>query len=168
MSNLFLALFVLVIAFLIHIIMWRLALPKRQTAALLGIFFGTLAAWLVASYFFAGTWFTAGTLWQAVHVTLFHAACTLAYAAAYSAIEHRSPSMALLTAVADSGAAGCTRDELLQALTDVHPVAVRLRAMEGDGMVVFRGGDYCLTRKGRAWACVFSFWQRLCSMPVGG
>jgi len=168
MSNLLLALFVFSLAFSIHVLVWRVALPTKQTAALLSIFSGILTAWLVASYFLSGRWLTAVDLWQALHVALFHAAFTLAYAAAYSAIEHRSPSMALLTAVADSGDDGCASHALRHVLADVHPVNLRLRAMVGDGMAVFGDGKYCLTRKGRTWVRVLTFWQQLLFLPFGG
>ena len=59
-----------------------------------------------------GHWWTAADRWQAIHVAVFHTACTLAYIVAYSALEHRSPSMTLLVAVADAAAAGCSPDEL--------------------------------------------------------
>ena len=168
MSNLLRALFVFSLAFSIHIAVWRVIIPARQTAALLLIFFGSLAAWLVASYFLTGRWLTAVDLWQAIHVTIFHAAFTLAYAAAYSAIEHRSPSMALLTAVADAGHDGYASDALEDVIADGHPVGLRLRAMVTDGMAVSGEGTYCLTRKGRAWVSVLTFWQRLLSLPFGG
>lgn len=168
MSTLLRALFVFSVAFAVHLMVWRVALPKRQTAALLAIFFGSLTVWVVASHFLAGRWLTAVDLWQSVHVAIFHAAFSLAYTAAYSAIEHRSPTMTLLTTVADSGDTGCESDALRDSLADVHPVAQRLTAMVGDGMAVYGNGAYCLTKKGWTWVRVFSFWQQVLSLPFGG
>lgn len=155
-------------AFLVHLLWWRLALPRRQTAALLMLFCGVLVAWLAVSHFIPGRWFTAADRWEAIHVAIFHVSCTLAYVVAYSALEHRSPSMTLLVAVADSGAAGCTPEELHGLLAGASPVEVRLDAMVHDGMVTCDGDGYVLAPKGRAWAAVFAAWRRFLGMPRGG
>lgn len=168
MHTALLAVGVFATAFIGHLALWRIALPTRQTAALLGVFFGALVAWLLTSHLLPGRWFTACDRWQAVHVAVFHTACALAYVVAYSAIEHRSPSMTLLVAVADAGDAGCSRDDLRGLLAGASPVEVRLDAMVQDGMVTVDGDGYALAAKGRAWAAVLSNWRRLLGMPRGG
>ena len=155
-------------AFIAHLAWWRISLPRRQTAALLALFFTVLLVWLTVSHFMPGRWFTAADRWQAIHVAVFHTACTLAYVVAYSALEHRSPSMTLLVAVADSGDAGCAPDELRGLLVGASPVEVRLDAMVHDGMITRDGDGYRLATKGRAWATVLSNWRRLLGMPPGG
>lgn len=155
-------------ALLLHLAWWRVALPKRQTAVLLAVFFGVLAAWLAMSWLTPGAWFAADDRWQAIHVAIFHTACTLAYVVAYSAIEYRSPSMTMLVAVADSRGAGCTREELRDMLSGVSPVEVRLDAMVHEGMVTAEGEGYRLAPKGRAWAAVFANWRRFLGLPRGG
>jgi hypothetical protein len=168
MASAILAVGVFTVAFLVHLAWWRVALPRRQTAMLLIVFFGVLVAWLAVSHFLPGRWFTAADRWQAIHVAIFHTACTLAYIVAYSALEHRSPSMTLLVAVADSGGAGCTHDELRGLLAGASPVEVRLAAMVHEGMITQDGDGYRLAPKGRAWAAVLSTWRRLLGMPRGG
>ena len=159
---------VFALAFVAHLIWWRVALPRRQTAALMGIFLGGLALWLLCSLVLPGRWFTAGDPWQAVHVAVFDVACTLAYVVAYSALEHRSPSMTLLVTVADAGAAGCAIEQLHGMLAAANPVEIRLAAMLHDGMIIRDGDGYQLTPKGHAWAAVLSSWRRLLGMPQGG
>ena len=168
MNTALLAIGVFAAAFVAHLAWWRIALPRRQTASLLGLFFAVLFAWLALSHFMPGRWFTAADRWQAIHVAVFHTACTLAYVVAYSALEHRSPSMTLLVAVADSGDAGCTPDELRDLLNEFNPVNVRLDAMVHDGMITRDGDGYQLAAKGRAWATVLSNWRRLLGMRPGG
>jgi hypothetical protein len=155
-------------AFVMHLAWWRIRLPRRQTAVLLAVFFGVLCTWLAVSHFMPGRWFTAADRWQAIHVAVFHTACTLAYVVAYSAQEHRSPSMTLLVAVADAGDAGCTREDLRGLLAGASPVEVRLDAMVHDGMVARDDDGYRLAAKGRAWATVLLNWRRLLGMPRGG
>jgi hypothetical protein len=168
MSTALLAAGVFAAAFLLHLAWWRIALPRRQTAMLLAVFFGILFAWLAASHLMPGRWFTAADRWQAIHVAIVHTACALAYIVAYSALEHRSPSMTLLVAVADSGAAGCTEEELRGLLVGSSPVEVRLDAMVHEGMVVREGDGYRLAAKGWAWASVLAVWRRILGMTRGG
>jgi hypothetical protein len=168
MSTALLAVGVFGAAFLVHLVWWRIALPRRQTAALLGVFFGVLVFWLAASHFLPGRWFTAADRWQAIHVAVFHTACALAYIVAYSALEHRSPSMTLLVAVADAGRDGCTPEDLRGLLAGASPVEIRLDAMVHEGMVTRDGDGYRLAAKGLAWATVLSNWRRLLGMPPGG
>lgn len=155
-------------AFLCHLAWWRIALPKRHTFALLALFFGALAAWLTLSITLPGRWFVATDPWQALHVAIAHTALTLAYVVTYSALEHRSPSMTMLVAVADSSDEGRTAAELRGLLVGASPVEVRLSAMEREGMVSRERDDYRLAPKGRTWAAVLSNWRRLLGMPQGG
>jgi len=168
MNSALLAAGLFAVSFLVHLVWWRLALPRRQTAALLGLFFGVLSIWLAASHFMPGQWFTAADVWQAIHVAIFHTACTLAYVVAYSALEHRSPSMTLLVAVANARGAGRTAADLRSLLGDASPVEVRLDAMAHDGMVVRDGDDYRLAPKGQTWVAVLSIWRRCLGLPRGG
>lgn len=168
MNTALLAAGVFATAFFTHLAWWRISLPRRQTASLLGLFFAVLAAWLAVSHFMPGRWFTATDRWEAIHVAVFHTACTLAYVVAYSALEHRSPSMTLLVAVADAGDAGCSPDELRGLLAGASPVEVRLDAMVHDGMIARESDGYRLAAKGRAWATVLSVWRRLLGMRPGG
>jgi len=164
----FLAIGVFATALIAHVAWWRISLPRRHTAALLALFFAVLFAWLAVSRCLPGRWFAAADRWQAIHVAVFHTACTLAYVVAYSAIEHRSPSMTLLVAVADAGDEGCTPDELRGLLVGASPVEVRLAAMVHDHMLTLDSDGYRLAAKGRAWATVLSNWRRLLGMPPGG
>lgn len=168
MSTALLAAGVFAAAFLVHLAWWRIALPKRQTAVLLAVFFGVLVAWLAVSHVLPGRSFTAADRWQAIHVAIVHTACTLAYIVAYSALEHRSPSMTMLVAVADARGGGCSREELCDLLAGASPVEIRLDAMVHEGMVTAEAGGYRLAPKGRAWAAVFANWRRFLGLPRGG
>ena len=156
-------------ALLLHWIVWRVKIPRRQSAALLLILLGTLPAGLaVVAMFPALQPFGPRGAWELFHVSTFHIALSLAYIVAYSAIEGRSPSMALLVFVADARGAGRTREELQTLLRGDDPVGVRLRAMLGDGMLAQAAGSYRLTAKGWAWARTFGWFRGLLGMEKGG
>ena len=100
-------------ALLLHWIVWRIRIPRRQSAALLVILLGCLPAGLAAVLFVPALQvFGPLGFWVVLHVSTFHVALSLAYIVAYSAIEGRSPSMALLVYVADARGQGRTREEL--------------------------------------------------------
>lgn len=155
------------IAFLAHWVIWRIRIPKRQSAALLGIFSATLIIGLMSSLWWPAAWQFMGA-WEVLHVVIFDVATMLAYVVAYSALEERSPSMTILSRVADAGSRGVSREELQAMLVDVSPVEIRLGAMLRDGMVREDGDHLSLTAKGRAWAGTFSNWRRLLRFRLGG
>jgi hypothetical protein len=154
-------------ALLLHWIVWRIRIPRRQTAALLAILLGALPAGLAAVVLAPGRFGPLG-LWEVWQISIFHVALSLAYIVAYSAIEGRSPSMALLVHVADARGKGRTRQDLDAVLQGENPVAERLEAMLRDGMVVAAGGSYRLTAKGWAWARTLGCFRRLLGMEKGG
>lgn len=156
-------------AFAIHWLVWRVRVPRRQTAALLGIFLGTLVMGLIAAGFVPALrpWCPTG-LWQVLHVALFHVAFTLGYVIAYSALEERSPSMTLILATADAGPAGLSGDDMLAFLSRESPLDSRLDAMVRDHMVEFDGTRYRMKPKGAVWAFVLGSWRRLAGLPKGG
>ncbi len=154
-------------ALVLHWIVWRIRIPRRQTAALLLILLGVLPVGLAALVLAPGRFGPLG-FWEVLHISIFHVAFSLAYIVAYSAIEGRSPSMALLVHVAEARHKGRTRQELDAMLRGENPVAARLEAMLRDGMVVAAGGSYRLTAKGWAWARTLGGFRRLLGMEKGG
>jgi hypothetical protein len=166
MNIVFHALGLLSIAFAIHWVLWRTVPPRRHTPALLVIFFGTVVGWLLIT----STQLMGPPIkgWIQIQVTIFHSSLSLAYIVAYSAIEHRSPSMTLLVAVANAGSSGFSRNELQQLLTTSSPVEKRLEAMVRERLVYTSNLGYHLTPKGRFWARFFWQSRRLFGVPKGG
>ncbi len=119
---------------------------------------------------FANTLGSAGPmgLGACLHVAIFHVAVSLAYIVAYSALENRSPTMMIMSFVADARQAGRLREELVTLLKGVSPVEQRLHAMLHDNMVTEENGICRLTPKGRIWAQVFSAWSRSLNTRTGG
>lgn len=155
------------VGFLSHWLIWRFRIPVRQTACLLVIFSASLVVTLASSPWWPPAWRFI-SLWQVLHVAIFHVAAMLAYIVAYSAIEERSPSMTIVSRVADSGSRGQSREELQALLVDVSPVEIRLAAMLRDGMIRDEDGQIVLTAKGRAWAGTFIALRRILRFDLGG
>ena len=84
-------------AFLVHWLVWRLAMPRRQTAALLAIFLAVLAVGIpLAVRGIPASELALHGPWECLHVAIVHVAVALAYVVVYSALEERSPSMTIL------------------------------------------------------------------------
>lgn len=155
------------LAFVIHWFVWRIRIPQRQSATLLAIFSATLLLGIATSRWWPVAWrFTSP--WEVLHVASFHVAAMLAYVVAYSALEERSPSMTMLTRVADAGSSGLSREQVESSLMHVSPVETRLAAMLRDRMLLEEGDRFVLTAKGRAWVGTFSGWRRMLGFRMGG
>lgn len=164
-----LALTLFLAAFVLHWAVWRIRVPRRQSAALLAILLAALPAGLALVAFVPALQILRPRgFWEVVQVCTFHVAMTLAYVVAYSAIEGRSPSMTLLTHVADARGRGRTRAELQSMLRGDDPVALRLQALLGDRLIVEEDGEYMLTAKGWAWSFCFGTFRNLLNLEKGG
>ena len=111
------------LAFGLHLAVWRIRLPARQTRALLTVFFGVLVAGLAAlgaAGVMAPRWAPYLPAWpaQLLHVGLFFVSVTLAYMITYSALEADSPSLVMIQAIADAGDDGLDERRFDQAMTD--------------------------------------------------
>ncbi|MEN6494376.1 MAG: hypothetical protein ABFD16_08795 [Thermoguttaceae bacterium] len=156
-------------AFLVHWLVWRIHVPRRQSAAILLILLAMLPLGLAVMAFVPpGQAWTPRGVWEYLHVAIFHVAMTLAYVVAYSALEDRSPSMTILVHVANAKGAGRTREELVAILKGRRPVERRFEALVRDNMVEEVDGVYRLTSKGKQWAWTFLQWRRLLKMDKGG
>jgi hypothetical protein len=157
------ALFTLLMA--VHLVVWRIRLPARQTRALLVIFLGLLPAGLLAVHLLNPALFGP---WQCVHLALFHVAMSLTYVILYSAIEQESPSLAMVQFVDRAGTRGRSRQEFQRLINDELLVGNRLNNMVRAGWVQENGSSYRLTAKGRRLAWLFISAARLLGLEEGG
>jgi hypothetical protein len=170
MMRLFFAvLALLMLALIVHIVTWRVHLPKRSIRALLCIFAATPLV-VVAIYFAIESWpvFTGASLADAVRILLFYVSCSLVYVVLYSAIEAKSPSLAIVSYVASCGGAGCAGADLANHITDDDSISTRIAAMKASGMIVVKDGLCSLTTAGHLWAALFEFASNIFRLPLGG
>jgi hypothetical protein len=168
MMRLFLAgLALLLLAFFVHIVAWRVHLPRRSIRALLGIFAATpLVAIPIYSFIAPVAAFADAS--DAVRILLFYVSCALVYVVLYSAIESRSPSLAIVSYVASCGSAGCAGADLAGRITDDEGISARVAAMKAARMIVVSDGQCTLTPAGRRWAGLFEFASAIFRLPLGG
>jgi hypothetical protein len=131
--------------FAVHLVWWRVRLPKRQRAVLLLLFFGggVLLSPLVAVVLQAAelpplSWI------QWLNVALAVLSVALAYVVTYSALEADSPTLSLVRRVAQSGPAGVSLGQLEDFMNERPFVAARLSALLEEGMLLERDEHYFL------------------------
>ena len=141
-------------AWLLHLLWWRLRLPRNHTGALMLLFAGTppLAVLL---------WVAGGVplpigLEDIPGVALLYMGAVGCYLIAYTAIEETSPSLAVFAALRASGGAGCSREELSMVVTDSNFIKPRLDALRRDGILETSANGCVLSPRGKkaAWLAV--------------
>jgi hypothetical protein len=168
MMRLFLAgLVLLLLAFFVHIIAWRVCPPRRSIRALLCIFAATpLVAVPIYFAIEPSPAFTDAS--DAVRILLFYVSCSLVYLVLYSAIESKSPSLAIVSYVASCGSAGCAEADLADHIVDEQGISTRIAAMKAAQMIAVSDGQCTLTPGGRRWAELFEFASTIFRLPLGG
>ena len=93
---------------------------------------------------------------------------SLVYVVLYSAIESKSPSLAIVSHVASCGSAGCAEADFADRVTDDEGIGTRIAAMAAAQMIVVSDGQCALTPAGRRWARLFEFASTIFRLPLGG
>jgi len=155
-----------VVAFIFHLIIWKIRLPKRQIKALLLIFFGILILGLLNLW--SNTLPLKGlrvavplTMAEYLHIALFFTSLTLAYVVTYTALEVDSPSMVMVINIANAGPEGLDKTAFEKTLTDDILVTPRLRDLVTSEVTYMDGNKYRLTPKGIMLARIFVFYRKL-------
>jgi hypothetical protein len=159
--------------FLIHLVVWRISLPRRQTRVLQYLFFGALfimlpAIWGALSFIPHLWYFVPVSVAECLHIFILSTSLILAYVITYSAIEADSPSLLIVREIADAGPEGLSEEKLKAALTNDFLIAPRLRDLIVDKMVYVQRDKYCLTFKGFLIAKIFVLSRKLLNAPKGG
>lgn len=173
MKVLFLGLAYFCLAFFLHLTIWKVHIPKRQTKTLLQIFLGTLfvglfTSWTVSSLVANYSLFLPKGLSQYLHISLFFISLTLAYITTYSAIEVDSPSLVMVMTIARAGSKGLDKKSFDQLITDDVLIKPRIRDLVVDKMVFMDKYKYRLTPKGVIFAKIFIIYRKLLKASKGG
>lgn len=127
--------------FALHLIWWRIALPQRQRAALLGLFLiGGLILAPAVGFLLGLFGFAPLSLIQWLNVALALVAFALAYVVTYSALEADSPTLSLVRHIASAGSGGIGEEKLREFMASRPFVGARLSALVEEGMVHERAG----------------------------
>lgn len=150
------------LAFTIHLIVWKIKIPRKQTTAILKIFYGILIVGLVS------LWFNYGNIFLILHIFIIYSALLAAYIITYTAIEVDSPSLVMILTISNAGDKGLKKDKLFTSLTDELLVIPRLRDLLRDNLAYLEYNKYKLTSNGQTFIKIFIFYRRLLKLPKGG
>ncbi len=174
MTVLFGALVIFAFGLVLHAVVWKIALPARQTSTLLVLFLGTFLACLLTTSLrgihgvpaWSGFWPTSAAQW--LHAGVLFVSLTLAYIVTYSAIEEDSPSMLMVLTIDRAGTAGLQRSVLETMFHNDLPLLSRMENLVRDGWVETRGDSFAITRKGKRVNQVFLWYRNLTGVRGGG
>ena len=139
----FLATLVLFVLFFgIHLVVWRIRLPRRQFGSLLVIFgmvfISGLAAAAVSSI----------SILNVLHIALFYTAASLCYMVLYSAIYQDSPTLSLMRFISENQADGRSVLEVVSFLAQRPFVKGRLAELVDSRLVREQNCKYVISGKG--------------------
>lgn len=159
MSVLFYGILTFFTALLIHLMVWRICLPKKNRALILAnIFFWTLVL---------GAMILRGIPGYLDYVVLYFCLAA-AYIVSYPAMEADSPSLVIVRDIARTGRSGLDKSELYRTMSDEILVVARIEDLLADDLIRMDSGKYLLTAKGRFLAGIFVRFRRLLNAPKGG
>ncbi len=149
--------FLLALAWLVHVFWWKAALPKDHNRALLLLFGGIGLLGIVLDFLFSHRLRPVKDVMEWVFFLSFYVPVALTYISLYSLIEEQSPSLAAIELLARSG-----RQGMPEALLRRHMEAMgkgllerRVELLGHDGLLVNDGQTLALTPKGRFFAALF-------------
>lgn len=164
---------IICLAFFIHLVVWRIRIPGRQTRVLKRIFAYTLfvcllVIWCLSKFIIKPGFFEPLNFFEYLHISLFYLSLTLAYIVTYSGMEVDSPSLVMTMKIAASGTDGLSKEEFDESLPNDILVKPRVRDLVRDEMVTLDGEKYKITTKGAILAQLFIFYRRLLGITLKG
>jgi hypothetical protein len=151
------------IALSLHLLIWRIRLPKRQLPSLLVLFGVVFLLWIATP--FAWRLDLVGLL----HVALFYTSISLAYVITYSAIEGDSPTLSLIYFVSKAGEKGVPAADVDQFSAKRPFIKARLKALLVSRVIVERDGSFVLAgNPSLAFRLILGFRKIYGPMPRGG
>ena len=157
-----------VVAFVIHLVWWRIKLPYRQLPTLFKwflLFFPIGFGALKAFGFWPPTWLLSPA--TAV-VALLYFSLTITYVITYSALEADSPTLSLMRWISQKPD-GATEADLETFMASRPFIQARLKALDADGMTVRREGRVYLNGQPSLFFRVIISWRALYgSIDKGG
>jgi hypothetical protein len=157
----------LFLSFCVQLALWRIFIPRRQIRALLVIFF--LAPLVVFGIVqLTGTPIALAVLSSAetTRLAIFYVSCALTYIVLFSAIEEQSPTLAIISYVAEKSQ--CTGADLVARFGKGHELSHRIDLLARSEFVRHEGDRYRLAPPVERLAKLFDAASRLFGIESGG
>ncbi len=173
MKILLLGLAIFFIAFILHLIIWRMPGAKISIRSLLRIFAGALV--MVFALLWVGSFLIAelrrispSDFLEYLQTALFYIALFLSYAFTYSAIEASSPSIVIILEIAKNGKRGMRKNDFENMMSDEILVKPRIEDLLNDKLISKDGDRYRILPAGSMFVRPFIFYRTLLNLGKGG
>jgi hypothetical protein len=157
----------LAIALVIHVIWWRLKVPRRQPFVLVMLLLAVAVcgfAVIYATDLFSGEL----PLPRFALAFLLYGSGGVVYLIFFSAMEEDSPSLTLIRLISEAGPRGVHRDELMQVIERHSYIKVRIDMMVSDGMAVETPSGLRLASQGLWLSRIVLFYRKLLARKIVG
>ena len=152
-----------VTAMAVHLLLWRVRLPKQQIRALLVIFSILFLFWLGYSLV------NRTPMIFLLCVGLYYWSVSLCYTITYSAIESDSPTLSLMRFMAESGSAGRSIEDIVSFMAGRPFIGARLAALVKSGLIREQDRRYVIAgKRPLAFQLILGFRRLYGSIPKGG
>lgn len=152
------------IAFLLHIVIWKIRVPKKQKMTLLILYTFVTVIGLVGTKLWIYLYpqffpFASVTTAEYFHIGLYVMTLAYSYIVVYTAVESDSPSLKTMVKLNEVGGNGMNETELLRLFNGEKFLRSRLHHLVEDKMLFGEADYYCLTPKGQ-WFLAFCLLYR--------
>ena len=157
----------LAIALVIHVIWWRLKVPRRQPFVLVMLLLAVAVcgfAVIYAADLFSGEL----PLPRFLLAFLLYGSGGVVYLIFFSAMEEDSPSLTLIRLISEAGPRGVHRDELMRVIERHSYIKVRIDMMVSDGMAVETPSGLRLASQGLWLSRIVLFYRKLLARKIVG
>jgi hypothetical protein len=155
----------------LHVIVWRVLVPKTHVKYLLIIFFAVpLTAhivWFAAVNKFGASTLPAISLIEIIAVYMFHITLAAAYIASYPAMHAQCPTLSMLLIIGRSMPEGARDNELNSTFEVAHLLEPRLLDLVNSGMVNKTDDSYTIAGKGLLILSPLLMLRKLLGLPTG-
>jgi hypothetical protein len=171
MNILMAGIFLFLMAFILHLLIWKFRIPDNpiKTIAILftsnllvGVFvlrYASLSISIVDSAALLN-------FSDCLHVALIYISFLATYYFVYGALVDESPSMITIMNLAKVGSKGLSETELNELITDDLFIKPRMDYLVNEKMVRFHDGKYKIDSKGRSFIHLINFFQNLMNLSV--
>ena len=159
------------IAFLLHLIIWKIRIPDNPARTIVIIFVLILAAGVLVFRYAVLDNSMAGSLalldfGECLHVGLIFISFLSTYYFVYGALVDESPSMFTILNVTKAGEKGLSEKDLTELITDDLFIKPRMDYLVGERMVCIQEKKYRLGSKGKNFIGMIKFFKNLMKLPI--
>ncbi|MFH1442347.1 MAG: hypothetical protein ABIH18_09965 [Candidatus Omnitrophota bacterium] len=172
MSVLICGFILFIIAFMLHILIWRVKRPNNTAKALIILFNSILISGIIILLWLAYNYPDLSILPRDfisyAYIILLFFSLFAVYILSYPAIEADSPSLVITTRIAQAGKAGLSYEEIKELLRDDLLVEPRLKDLINARLIDLNNSIYKINAKGVFFIQPFIIYRNFLGLGKGG